>query len=52
MPPLAISKGDLRRLVEITAAAIDEVLPGRADREDDEADTLEMDAIVPLAQAA
>jgi adenosylmethionine-8-amino-7-oxononanoate aminotransferase len=52
MPPLAISKGDLRRLVEITAASIEDVLPSRADGEDDEADTLEMDAIVPLAQAA
>ncbi len=52
MPPLAISKGDLRRLVEITAASIDAVLSGDAEDEDDEADTLEMDAIAPLAQAA
>ena len=52
MPPLAISKGDLRRLVEITAASIDAVLAGGGEAEDDEADTLEMDAIVPLAKAA
>jgi adenosylmethionine-8-amino-7-oxononanoate aminotransferase len=52
MPPLAISKGDLRRLVEITAASIDEVVSGGGEGEGDEADTLEMDAIVPLAQAA
>jgi adenosylmethionine-8-amino-7-oxononanoate aminotransferase len=49
MPPLAISKGDLRRLVEITAAAIAAVASGR---EDEEAVTLEMDAIAPLAEAA
>jgi adenosylmethionine---8-amino-7-oxononanoate aminotransferase len=52
MPPLAISKGDLRRLVEITAASIDEVVSGGGEGEGEEADTLEMDAIVPLAQAA
>jgi adenosylmethionine-8-amino-7-oxononanoate aminotransferase len=51
MPPLAISKDELRRLVEITGASIDAVLAG-ADDQDDEAVTLEMDAIVPLAQAA
>ena len=51
MPPLAISKAQLRQLVEITGASIDAVLAG-ADDEDDEAVTLEMDAIAPLAQAA
>jgi adenosylmethionine-8-amino-7-oxononanoate aminotransferase len=50
MPPLAISKGDLRRLVHITAASIDAVL---AAEEDSEAVTEEMAAIpVPLRQAA
>ncbi len=52
MPPLAISKGDLRRLVEITAASIEEVLAADAGGEDEEAETLEMDALVPLAEAA
>jgi adenosylmethionine---8-amino-7-oxononanoate aminotransferase len=51
MPPLAISKGDLRRLVEITAAAI-EAAVAKAGGEEDEADTVEMDAVAPLAEAA
>jgi adenosylmethionine---8-amino-7-oxononanoate aminotransferase len=50
MPPLAISKADLRRLVHITAASIDAVI---AAEEDSEAVTEEMAAIqVPLRQAA
>ena len=52
MPPLAISKGDLRRLVEITAASIDEVLADALQDDDEEAETLEMDALAPLAEAA
>ncbi len=52
MPALAISKGDLRRLVEITAASIDEVLGGASEGDKGEAVTREMDAIAPLAQAA
>jgi adenosylmethionine-8-amino-7-oxononanoate aminotransferase len=54
MPPLAISKGDLRRLVEITAAAIEATLRQSYGDEDDgaEADTAEMDAVVPLREAA
>ena len=52
MPPLAISKGDLRRLVEITAASIDEVLGGASEGDKEEAETREMDAIAPLAEAA
>jgi adenosylmethionine---8-amino-7-oxononanoate aminotransferase len=52
MPPLAISKEELRQLLEITGASIDAVLAG-ADDEDDEAVTLEMDAVrVPLPEAA
>jgi adenosylmethionine-8-amino-7-oxononanoate aminotransferase len=54
MPPLAISKGDLRRLVEITAASIEATLRQSYGAEDDtgEADTAEMDAVVPLREAA
>jgi adenosylmethionine-8-amino-7-oxononanoate aminotransferase len=54
MPPLAISKGDLRRLVEITAASIEATLRqsyGGGD-DDAEADTTEMEIVVPLQQAA
>ena len=49
MPPLAISKDDLRRLVEITAASISAVAAGD---EDTEAVTAEMEAVAPLAEAA
>ena len=49
MPPLAISKGDLRRLVEITAQSISAVA---AADQDTEAVTAEMDAVAPLAEAA
>jgi adenosylmethionine-8-amino-7-oxononanoate aminotransferase len=53
MPPLAISKGDLRRLVEITAASIEAVMQSTADDEDTEAETMEMEAIpAPLPAAA
>jgi adenosylmethionine---8-amino-7-oxononanoate aminotransferase len=53
MPPLAISKSELRRLVEITAASI-ETAVGEAYGEDPaEADTAEMEAVrMPLRQAA
>jgi adenosylmethionine-8-amino-7-oxononanoate aminotransferase len=54
MPPLAISKGELRRLVEITATSIEATLQQSYGGEDDEdeADTAEMDAVVPMSEAA
>jgi adenosylmethionine-8-amino-7-oxononanoate aminotransferase len=52
MPPLAISKGELRRLVKITAASIKAAVASAEER-DSEAATAEMDAIVPpLREAA
>jgi adenosylmethionine---8-amino-7-oxononanoate aminotransferase len=52
MPPLAISKGDLRRLVEITAASI-EAATAAAHASAPEADTVEMEAVPgPLRKAA
>ena len=42
MPPLAISNGDLRRLVEITSAAIEAVLEPRAAASPLEAPTQEL----------
>ncbi|MGH2980995.1 MAG: adenosylmethionine--8-amino-7-oxononanoate transaminase, partial [Solirubrobacterales bacterium] len=52
MPPLAISKGDLRRLVEITAASIGAVLASAGDDES-EAVTAEIEAVpAPLREAA
>jgi adenosylmethionine-8-amino-7-oxononanoate aminotransferase len=53
MPPLGISKGDLRRLVEITAASIEAVVADADSDAADDAETAEMDAIAaPLAEAA
>ena len=52
MPPLAISKGDLRRLVEITAASIEAAVASARGYEEAEAQTAEMDAVAPLAEAA
>jgi adenosylmethionine---8-amino-7-oxononanoate aminotransferase len=52
MPPLAISKGDLRRLVEITAASIEAAVASAQGGEEAEAETVEMDAVAPLAEAA
>jgi adenosylmethionine-8-amino-7-oxononanoate aminotransferase len=50
MPPLAISKGELRRLVEITAGSIETVA---ADVYGDQMDTVEMAAVpAPLRDAA
>jgi adenosylmethionine---8-amino-7-oxononanoate aminotransferase len=52
MPPLAISKGELRRLVKITAASIKAAVASAKER-DSEAVTAEMDAIAPpLREAA
>jgi hypothetical protein len=52
MPPLAISKGDLRRLVEITAASIAAVSASTGDGES-EAVTAEIEAVAaPLREAA
>jgi adenosylmethionine-8-amino-7-oxononanoate aminotransferase len=51
MPPLSISKGDLQRLVEITAASIQAAVAG-AQTDAAEADTTEIAAVVPLRQAA
>jgi adenosylmethionine-8-amino-7-oxononanoate aminotransferase len=51
MPPLSISKGDLQRLVEITAASIQAAVAG-AQNDAAEADTTEIAAVVPLRQAA
>jgi adenosylmethionine---8-amino-7-oxononanoate aminotransferase len=51
MPPLSISKGDLQRLVEITAASIQAAVAG-AQNYAAEADTTEIAAVVPLRQAA
>jgi len=53
MPPLAISKGELRRLVEITAASIEAAVAGARGDEEDEPVTVEMDAVAaPLREAA
>jgi adenosylmethionine-8-amino-7-oxononanoate aminotransferase len=53
MPPLSISKGELRRLVEIVAASIDFVLAETSGDAAAEADTAEMAAIpAPLREAA
>jgi adenosylmethionine-8-amino-7-oxononanoate aminotransferase len=53
MPPLSISKGDLRRLVEITGASIEAVLVEVYGEDTAEAVTSEMDAIAPpLREAA
>ncbi len=53
MPPLSISKGDLRRLVEITAASIAAALAGAYGDGAAEATTAEMDAVAaPLREAA
>jgi adenosylmethionine---8-amino-7-oxononanoate aminotransferase len=51
MPPLSISKGDLQRLLEITAASIEAAVAG-AQSDAAEADTTEIAAVVPLRQAA
>jgi adenosylmethionine-8-amino-7-oxononanoate aminotransferase len=52
MPPLAIAKGDLRRLVEITAASIEAAVSGAYSDAAAEADTAEIDAVAPLQEAA
>jgi adenosylmethionine-8-amino-7-oxononanoate aminotransferase len=53
MPPLAISKGELRRLVEITAASIEAAVASAPGDEETEAVTAEMAAIAaPLREAA
>jgi adenosylmethionine-8-amino-7-oxononanoate aminotransferase len=53
MPPLAISKGELRRLVEITAASIEAAAASACGDEETEAVTAEMAAVaVPLREAA
>ncbi len=52
MPPLAISKGELRRLIEITAASIEAAVASARGGEEGEAETVEMDAVAPLAEAA
>ena len=53
MPPLAISKAELRRLVEVTAASIElAVAEAYSDEDPAEAATAEMDAVVPLREAA
>jgi adenosylmethionine-8-amino-7-oxononanoate aminotransferase len=53
MPPLAISKGELRRLVKITAASIRAAVANLDDDREGEAVTTEMDAISPpLREAA
>ncbi|MEK6277721.1 MAG: adenosylmethionine--8-amino-7-oxononanoate transaminase [Actinomycetota bacterium] len=52
MPPLGISKGDLRRLLEITAASIEKAVAG-AYGDAAESETVEMEAVPePLRQAA
>jgi adenosylmethionine---8-amino-7-oxononanoate aminotransferase len=52
MPPLGISKGDLRRLVEITAASIEAAVAG-AYSDGAEAATVEMEAVpAALREAA
>jgi adenosylmethionine-8-amino-7-oxononanoate aminotransferase len=52
MPPLSISKGDLQRLVEITAASIEAAVAGAQNDAVTEADTAEMAAVVSLREAA
>jgi adenosylmethionine-8-amino-7-oxononanoate aminotransferase len=53
MPPLAISKGELRRLVEITASSIEAAVASAPGDEEAEAVTAEMAAIAaPLREAA
>jgi adenosylmethionine---8-amino-7-oxononanoate aminotransferase len=53
MPPLAITKGDLRGLVEITAASIEAAAADAYGDADTEAETAEMDALpAPLCEAA
>ncbi len=53
MPPLSISKGELHRLVEITAASIEAVVASAPDDEEAEAVTAEMAAVAaPLREAA
>jgi adenosylmethionine-8-amino-7-oxononanoate aminotransferase len=53
MPPLAMSKGELRRLVEITAASIEAAAASAPDDEEAEAVTAEMAAVAaPLPEAA
>jgi len=53
MPPLAISKGELRRLVEITAASIEAAVASARGDEEAEAVTAEIDAVAaPLREAA
>jgi adenosylmethionine-8-amino-7-oxononanoate aminotransferase len=51
MPPLAISREELRRLVEITAASIEAAVEN-ADDPIAEAETAEMEIAVPLREAA
>jgi len=53
MPPLSISKGELHRLVEITAASIEAAVASTRGDEEDEAVTAEMAAVAaPLREAA
>ena len=53
MPPLAISKGELRRLVEITVSSIEAAAASAPGDEDGEAVTAEMAAVAtPLREAA
>ena len=53
MPPLAISKGELHRLVEITAASIEAAVASARGDEEAEAVTAEIDAVAaPLREAA
>jgi adenosylmethionine---8-amino-7-oxononanoate aminotransferase len=51
-PPLAISKGDLRRLVEVTAHSIEAAMEGAYGDPDSEAETAEMAIVPPLREAA
>jgi adenosylmethionine-8-amino-7-oxononanoate aminotransferase len=52
MPPLAISKGDLRRLVEITAASISAAVADAEEESLAEAETAEIAIPAPLREAA
>jgi adenosylmethionine---8-amino-7-oxononanoate aminotransferase len=51
-PPLAISKGELRRLVEVTAHSIEAAMEGAYGDPDSEAETAEMAIVPQLREAA